>query len=1387
MKEKKYYLGLDIGSASVGWAATNENYDLLRVRGKKTIGVRLFPEASSASERRINRSNRRRLERRKKRINLLQELLAPEISKVDDTFYLRLKESKFLLEDKTLATKSILFNDINYTDKEFHKKYPTIYHLRADLLEKENPDIREIYLACHHILKYRGNFLFEGENFSSAGTITEILRELIHEENFEGDSLLLLEDDNVINNIETILLDANTTRSDKSKKIKNIVNKNKQLDEFFKLSLGLTSSLDKLFNNEDYKEEEINKVIFSDGKYEEKRTLYEALLKDEITLLDSAKRVYDSCILAKVKKDGLTISQSKILEYNKHKEDKALLKQLITNDSKLAYSAKKELYSLVFKDHLKDNYVAYSGRNTLSKGGNGSITKKSSYEDFKKFLTKNVLNKLEKSPELDKILAELELEQFLPLQKTSYNGVIPYQIHLEELTKILKNAEKYYPSLKEKSEGYSVSEKIVKLLEFRIPYYIGPLNNYHEGKGGNAWIVKNSNSKITPWNFDKVVDAEASAEKFIRKMTNKCTYLLGEDVIPKNSLLYSEFEVLNAINNIKINDVKIPINIKNEIVEVFFKQKVQKVTKKKIENYLISLGLMSKNDVLSGIADNIPATLKSYVDMKNILQDKFESRMVEKIILWITLFGDTKKILKNKISKEFGHIISENQLNEIVKLRYRDWGRFSEKLLTGIHSEKFIDKSTGEMFNIINSMRNTNYNFMELLSDTIGYQEAIDKYNGNQKLDIKKLEYSLLDDVYVSPSVKRAVWQSLKIVDELVREIGEKPERIFVETTRSNKAEKKITSSRKKQLQELYKNIKIEEFREDSSLEQKNIKKRLEQFTDNDLRRKKLYLYYTQLGKCIYSGENIDIDDLFTDNYDIDHIFPRSLTKDDSITKNLVLVKAEYNRIKTDKYPLSYAFDKTKLEKARKLWDILKKKGLITEEKYSRLVRNEELTSDELSKFIARQLVETSQSTKAVASLLRNLYPNTEICYVKAENVSDFRRDFAYEKHEKNKKPNYSKVVHPELLKIRELNDHHHAHDAYLNIVVGNAFRTKFTANPYNFVKNDGTKYNLARIFDRDIKRGNVVAWEVEKTINTVLEVINFKRVLVTKKQLEQKGALYDATMYNKLTAKQESYFGAKLNDPSKDVTKYGGFTSIKIAYYTIVSYDLVNTKEKKKCFRIVPVPVYLSKTINNSDNIKELLLNNIKLKNNEYIENIKVIYKKLCIGNLIKSNKYLYYLGGKTSEYVSIDGAIQIDIDIKYRMLLREISKYNLLRMENKDIKVNNQKIDMISNFEIFNYLIEKMDTGIFKYKRNNKYGDFTIETKELYKKLSVEDQSLQILEVLNLLTNKKTVTNLKPLNLTTTRSKINMNLEDQFEFKIIEQSITGLREKVITIIDKE
>lgn len=78
---QKYYLGLNIGTNSVGWAVTDENYNLCKFGGKRMWGIRLFDGAQTAEERRMNRSNRRRLSRQKQRMICYRNCLQKKLQK----------------------------------------------------------------------------------------------------------------------------------------------------------------------------------------------------------------------------------------------------------------------------------------------------------------------------------------------------------------------------------------------------------------------------------------------------------------------------------------------------------------------------------------------------------------------------------------------------------------------------------------------------------------------------------------------------------------------------------------------------------------------------------------------------------------------------------------------------------------------------------------------------------------------------------------------------------------------------------------------------------------------------------------------------------------------------------------------------------------------------------------------------------------------------------------------------------------------------------------------------------------------------------------------------------------------------------------------------------
>ena len=59
-----------------------------------------------------------------------------------------------------------VFNDDDYTDKDYFDQYPTIYHLRKELIEStDKHDVRLVFLALLNMFKHRGHFLNSESKF----------------------------------------------------------------------------------------------------------------------------------------------------------------------------------------------------------------------------------------------------------------------------------------------------------------------------------------------------------------------------------------------------------------------------------------------------------------------------------------------------------------------------------------------------------------------------------------------------------------------------------------------------------------------------------------------------------------------------------------------------------------------------------------------------------------------------------------------------------------------------------------------------------------------------------------------------------------------------------------------------------------------------------------------------------------------------------------------------------------------------------------------------------------------------------------------------------------------------------------------------------------------
>lgn len=1166
---KPYSIGLDIGTNSVGWAVITDDYKVpskkMKVLGntskkyikKNLLGALLFDSGITAEGRRLKRTARRRYTRRRNRILYLQEIFSTEMATLDDAFFQRLDDS-FLVPDDKRDSKYPIFGNL-VEEKVYHDEFPTIYHLRRHLADSsKKADLRLVYLALAHMIKYRGHFLIEGDFNSKNNDIQKNFQDFLDTYNTIFESDLSLENSK---QLEEIVKDKISKLEKKDRILKLFPGEKNSgiFSEFLKLIVGNQADFRKYFNLD-----EKTSLQFSKESYDEDlETLLGHIGDDYSDVFLKAKKLYDAILLSGIltvtdKGTEAPLSSAMIMRYKEHEEDLALLKAYIRNISL-------ETYNEVFKDNTKNGYAGY-------------IDGKTSQEDFYVYL-KKLLAGLEGA---DYFLEKIDREDFLRKQRTFDNGSIPYQIHLQEMRAILDKQAKFYPFLAKNKE------RIEKILTFRIPYYVGPLAR---GNSDFAWSIRKRNEKITPWNFEDVIDKESSAEAFINRMTSFDLYLPEEKVLPKHSLLYETFTVYNELTKVRfiaegMKDYQfLDSKQKKDIVRLYFKGK-RKVTDKDIIEYLHAIDGYDGIE-LKGIEKQFNSSLSTYHDLLNIINDKeflddsSNETFIEEIIHTLTIFED-REMIKQRLSK-FDNIFDKSVLKKLSRRHYTGWGKLSAKLINGIRDEK----SGNTILDYLIDDGVSNRNFMQLIhDDALSFKKKIKKAQIiGDKDNIKQVVKSLPG----SPAIKKGILQSIKIVDELVKVMGREPESIVVEMARENQYTNQGKSNSQQRLKRLEESLKGL----GSKILKENVPTRLSKIDNNALQNDRLYLYYLQNGKDMYTGEELDIDRL--SNYDIDHIIPQAFLKDNSID-NKVLVSSASNRGKSDDVPSLEV-----VKKRKTLWYQLLKSKLISQRKFDNLTKAERggLSPEDKAGFIQRQLVETRQITKHVARLLDEKFNNkkdennravrtVKIITLKSSLVSQFRKDF-------------------ELYKVREINDSHHAHDAYLNAVVASALLKKYPKLEPEFVYGDYPKYNSFRerksatekvyfysnimnIFKKSISLadGTVIerplievnvetgesVWNKESDLATVRRVLSYPQVNVVKKVEVQSGGFSKELVQPH--GNSDKLIPRKTKKMIWDTKKYGGFDSPIVAYSVLVMAE----REKGKSKKLKPVKELVGITI---------------------------------------------------------------------------------------------------------------------------------------------------------------------------------------------------------------
>lgn len=1353
MNEKDYLIGIDLGTNSVGYAVLGLDYKVIKTHGKRFWGSILFDEGQPALGTRTHRSSRRMTERRADRIRLLRELMANSINTIDDSFFRRLDDA-FLWSVKDLQEKyggdsehyekflsfsrDNIYNlfDGEYTDVDYYKEFPTIYHLRKRLCtDKSKADIRLIYLALHHIIKYRGNFLHDGDgdNFSASGIdlgaeLFDILSAFAEELSNEDGEGPFSPDEQICKYFADTLKDSKKRNKEKKeefvKKFEEFAHK--ETKNFCKkfstaainLLLGYTATVNDLAINIETADK--IKLSFSSADYDEKRQTLPDIFGDTIcNLIDRLYAIYSDLSLSAIlgcDKDGNPheyIYEGMIARYEKNKEDLRKLKGVFAYYKQNDIETYRKFFNGNPSEKDKEiSFVSYFKPNNIGKKYNRKI-KMCNREDFYNKIKKMIESipdkefKEVRAEDIQYIYASIENGDFLIKLNSTKNAAIPYQLNLKELREIIKNQGEYYSELKENAK------KIESLLTFRRPYSVGVIKS-----GGRfSWVKLAEDQtgvspvpaeRVYPWNFEELVNYDSLSKAFITRMTGHCQIYKDEYTLPKMSVTYQIFSVLNELANIKVitqNGKERPLTTEEkQSAFALFLDKSTVTTKDvmqclnpKFNSNIVDITGMTNKD-----SKKFESKMSAYRQIRNAFHgqkdcfkwqdnniigyDKAIYNEYDKICEILTVFNDNK-IRRRQIKAQIKDI-DEVALNNLIKLNFKDWGKFSRKCLLEIKGK--------DGRNVIETLYNTSGKNFESLKwekeEELGFKSQFEEELARHVKKTGKIQYKKdIDEMYLSPSVKRAVWQAIKATEEIVEVMGHNPKGIYIESTRKEDA-KKQTKTRRAKLEELYRNTAAETAEYNDEMKAlERVKGELAHTEDSRLDDEMVYLYMLQLGKCMYSGKTLNLATLST-TCEIDHIVPQHYIKDDSLQNKVLVLKGE-NQAKSGQLVLN----KTVRDKMCRFWEFLKKHYYIGNKKYYNLLRDS-FKEEDFNGFINRQLTETSQEIKAVRDLLKSFYSDSDIEFVKGSISSAFRCQLYSEGND-------------DFFKLRDLNDYHHAKDAYLAAAVGYFTRKIYPMwganNENRWIKEELQRGNKVSTYELCNRRNGIVvdammtlnrsASEIDDGIDldwnaryvNILSAFANNDCLISRKKDSFESAFYNATIRSPKEKKGNVplryYVGRDGTKGELPIELYGNYEGENPAYCVFASYQ---NGKRQEC-ELTRIPARISAMANgDKKKIEEYLSKECEKADNGKGKRKFIAYddnRHILKYQLIRYKGQLCYL---TSDKEIIN-AEQLVIDKKLSLLLYCIAHPNK-KVYYKDMEYRLSSPTAIAE-DYFNKMIEQ------------------------------------------------------------------------------------------------
>lgn len=484
----------------------------------------------------------------------------------------------------------------------------------------------------------------------------------------------------------------------------------------------------------------------------------------------------------------------------------------------------------------------------------------------------------------------------------------------------------------------------------------------------------------------------------VQRMRGTCTFEKGEERAAKASYSFQLFNLFQKINHIRIihSGETRPLDDDERQIVYDLAHKKAELNYADIRKYLE----LPDDAVFVGI------------NYKDVERDAIEKK--EKIKA-LEIYHKIKKCV-NTVSKDAFSELTHEQLDAIGEALCKN--QSDDEITQDLKKAEISEQVIAALLELPNFPKFGHLSVMACkklipcLAEGLTYDKACAAAGYTPQASETPLQkflppLSADDHTITNPVVRRAISQTVKVVNAIIREMDESPVYINIELARELSQDK---TKRNKIESEQKKNADTNERCTEQLKEYGVLNPRGQDIV-------KFKLWREQDGRCLYSGDEISIERLCEPGYvDVDHIVPYSICFDDRMV-NKVLVFASENRQKGNRLPLQY------LEGVKRDRFIISvKQSPLSSAKKSRLLK-EKITEEDENNWKQRNL----QDTQYISAFMSN-YIKDNLLFA---NSAVFKKQ-----HVKTVNGAITSYVRKRwgIKKERENGDLHHAVDA---IVIG--------------------------------------------------------------------------------------------------------------------------------------------------------------------------------------------------------------------------------------------------------------------------------------------------------------------------------------------------------------